>query len=94
MSEKTERQLDIENLEKIMLKIADELPKWRKSDKKEDKLLLAKYGRDKDLDKLIGDKDWQVRKAVVERGRDKDLDILVNDPAIEVRNEVAAVTKG
>ena len=57
MTEKTERELGIENLEKIMLKIADELPEWRKSDKKADKLLLVKYGRDKDLDKLVGDKD-------------------------------------
>lgn len=89
MVDKTERELDIENLEKFVLKIADQLPEWRKSDKKEDKLLLAKYGRGCDLDKLVKDKDWQVRKAVIERSRDKDLDKLVNDPDADVRSIVA-----
>lgn len=47
------------------------------------------HGRDKDLDILINDEDYNVLKAVAEHGRDKDLDILVYDDDSRVRGAVA-----
>ena len=44
---------------------------------------------DKDLDILVNDEKWLVRKTVAEHGRDKDLDILVNDNDCDVRATVA-----
>ena len=70
--------------------VADQLPVWRESDKGEDKEQLAYYGRDKDLDKLVGDSDEFVRNVVAGRGRDKDLDKLVNDSDWQVRITVAS----
>ena len=72
------------NLEEI----ADQLPQWRMSEKAEDKRNLAKYGREKDLDKLVGDKDWGVRAAVADQGRDQDLDRLIDDKNALVRSAV------
>ena len=50
---------------------------------------VAEFGRDKDLDVLVNDTEYQVRVAVARRGRDKDLDILVNDEDPAVRKTVA-----
>lgn len=92
---------DLENLEKLqkagkidketdLNAIADNLPQWRESNGEEDREKLAYYGRDKDLDKLVSDPDWQVRQAVAYRGRGEDLDKLVGDPDYKVRMRVAA----
>lgn len=43
----------------------------------------------KDLDKLVGDKDANVRTEVALQGRDKDLDKLVFDKNVDVRWAVA-----
>ena len=51
--------------------------------------VVAKQGRNKDLDVLVNDKNYEVRKAVAEVGRDQDLDILVNDKDWEVKVAVA-----
>lgn len=56
MTNKTER---LQNAE-----LADLLSKWRESDDPEDKQQLARYGRDHDLDKLVGDPDDDVRYAI------------------------------
>lgn len=53
---------------------------------KEEKLQLAKQG--KELDVLVKDKDFEVRKAVANFGRPEDLDILVKDKKITVRRAV------
>lgn len=42
-----------------------------------------------ELDKLVNDTDWNIRREVAIRGRDKDLDILVNDKELMVRKAVA-----
>ena len=54
---------------------------WRLQDMSE----VAGQGRDKDLDALVNDGDWQVRSAVAWIGRRKDLDVLVNDTNIQVK---------
>ena len=51
--------------------------------------MVVQHGRDKDLDILINDENYNVRKAVAEHGRDKDLDILVHDNDSRVRGAVA-----
>lgn len=95
------RNRDLENLRHLqeegkikegadLGKIADQLPGWRESNKRGDKLQLAKYGRDSDLDKLGRGESYLVRKTVALRGRDKDLDKLVDDPNWEVRSAVAS----
>lgn len=100
MTSKTERQLDLENLKKMqkageigqdvnLEEIANNLPKWRISDKWYDKLFLADYGQDEDLDILVYDQNVYVRAAVARRGRDCDLDKLVSDPDKHVRYHVA-----
>lgn len=53
---------------------------------KEEKLQLAKEG--KELDVLVKDEDFEVRKAVAEFGRPEDLDVLVKDKKITVRRAV------
>lgn len=95
-----DRQLDLENLKALqeegkikegvdLEKIADQLPAWRESNLNFDRIHLAEYGRDQDLDKLVNDPDEDVRAAVTWRGRDKDLDILANDKDEWVRESVA-----
>lgn len=69
--------------------LAENVIKWRKSDSVNDKFLLVKYGSDQDLDTLVHDSDWKVRRAVAWRERDKDLDILVHDENPNVRGAVA-----
>ncbi|WP_288186769.1 hypothetical protein [uncultured Sneathia sp.] len=49
-----------------------------------EKMQLARQGRDQDLNKLVNDKVWDVRYVVARQGRDQDLDILVNDKDIFV----------
>ena len=94
------RKKDLENLKKLqkagkidkdddLNKIANKLPKWRESNKEIDKVKLARYGRDQDLDRLVHDKFRSVRQSVADRGRDQDLDLLVNDEDWAVRWEVA-----
>ena len=93
------RQKDLENLKKMqkegkiskdlnISKLADKLPQWRESSEPEDKRKLAKYGRDRDLDKLVKDKYPSVRAAVAKRGREQDLDKLRSDKNWKVRNLV------
>lgn len=53
---------------------------------KEEKLQLAKQGEE--LDILVKDKDFEVRRAVAEFGRPEDLDVLVKDKKISVRRAV------
>lgn len=95
------RNRDLENLRQLQATgkigkdtdishVADQLPGWRESNKRGDKIQLAKYGRDKDLDKLGSVESYLVRKTVALRGRDKDLDKLVDDPDWEVRKAVAS----
>ena len=71
---------DLENLEKMqkageigqdvnLEEIIDKLPKWRKSNKQKDRLQLAIYGRDHDLDKLV-------RNIADDHTRKKDLENL------------------
>lgn len=95
------RNHDLENLRQLQATgkigkdtdishVADQLPGWRESNKRGDKLQLAKYGRDSDLDKLGRGESYLVRKTVALRGRDKDLDKLVDDPNWEVRKAVAS----
>lgn len=102
MGNQTERELDLENLKQLqeqgkiengedLEKIADQLPAWRESDYWEDKIELAYYGRDKDLDKLVNYPEDDVREEVAKRGRDKDLDKLVSDDGQWVRETVAEV---
>lgn len=90
---------DLENLKKMqkegkiskdlnISKLANKLPEWRESDQPEDKRKLARYGRDKDLDKLVKDKYPSVRAAVAKRGREQDLDKLARDKNWKVRNLV------
>lgn len=55
----------------------------------EERCRMAQGGDPKDLDKLVYDEHWPVRRIVARHGRDKDLDILVNDPAGPVRKTVA-----
>lgn len=50
----------------------------------DEKMQLARQGRDQDLDVLVNDKSWFVRSAVAAQGRNQDLDILVNDKEIFV----------
>lgn len=50
-----------------------------------EKMKLAEQGRPEDLDVLIHDKDWRVRREVARYGRNKDLDILVHDEDSFVR---------
>ena len=94
------RERDLENLKSLQArgklekgadleKIADQLPAWRESDETSDKIDLAKYGRDSDLDKLVSDEDWSVRAAVARQGRDQDLDQLIGDKDEDVRAAVA-----
>lgn len=82
MLTKTERELDLENLKQLqedgkieqgvnIEHVADQLPVWRESDYWKDKVLLARYGRGSDLDKLAVDPDWNTRAAVAKRGRPK-----------------------
>ena len=100
MEQQTERELDLENLKQLqedgkidegvnIKHVADQLPAWRESDETSDKELLAKYGRDSDLDKLVNDDDINVVIAVADRGRDKDLDKLAGYEDEEVRAVVA-----
>lgn len=102
---KTERQLDLENLQQLqkagkidkevnLEEIVGILPKWRKSSEPEDKRKLTKYGRGDDLDKLVHDENWAVRFKVAQRGRDQDLDKLISDPDEKVRYEVAYQGRG
>lgn len=51
--------------------------------------MVAFSDKDKYLDVLVSDPDWEVRKAVAMAGRDKDLDQLENDESKWVREEVA-----
>lgn len=67
--------------------VADQLPAWRGSHYWKDKVLLARYGRGSDLDRLMRDPDWRVRCAVAFRKRDKDLDILAKDHDIREQKE-------
>ena len=53
---------------------------------KEEKLQLAKQGEE--LDILVKDEDFEVRKVVAEFGRPEDLDFLVKDKKISVRRAV------
>lgn len=55
----------------------------------EDRIKAATEGKDEDLDVLVHDGEWEVRKAVAQQGRDKDLDKLVNDIHHSVRVSVA-----
>ena len=100
MEQQTERELDLENLKQLqedgkidegvnIEHVADQLPSWRESDETSGKELLAKYGRDSDLDKLVNDDDINVVIAVADRGREKDLDKLVSYEDEEVRAVVA-----
>ena len=56
----------------------------------DENMQLARQGKDQDLDVLVNDKSWFVRREVAKQGRDKDLDILVNDEDVDVRSAVAA----
>ena len=100
MEQQTERELDLENLKQLqedgkidegvnIEHVADQLPSWRESDETSGKELLAKYGRDSDLDKLVNDDDINVVIAVADKGREKDLDKLVSYEDEEVRAVVA-----
>lgn len=74
--------------------ISEMLPVWRVSDETDDLINLARFGNDKDLDRLMYNKQrwgWRVREAVALRGRPEDLEILVADPEPEVRAAVARV---
>ena len=74
--------------------ISEMLPMWRVSDETSDLINLARFGNDKDLDRLMYNKQrwgWRVREAVALRGRPEDLEILVADPEPEVRAAVARV---
>ena len=51
--------------------------------------LVAKYGRNKDLDILVHDPDERVRVAVIANGRDKDLKTLLHDDSPLVVRAVA-----
>ena len=54
-----------------------------------EKLALIIYGQDKDLDILVNEHNYYIRRALAKHGRDKDLDIFVYDEDILVRLEVA-----
>lgn len=101
--DKIQHKFDLENLKKMqkageigqdvnLEEIASILPKWRMSDKWYDKLFLANYGLDSDLDILVYSQNEYVRAAVARRGRPQDLNILVNDPDEGVRNVVKELT--
>lgn len=60
----------------------------RAADEKRLKLRIAKIGQKRHLDRLIDDRDPDVRKAVAERGFEEHLDKLVDDQDILVKSAV------
>lgn len=94
--------IPVEREKRDLKEIADQLPKWREVAETDAsaRINLAKYGRDKDLDKvgayMASPDDWtsdddeeiETRESLAMRGRDKDLDKLVFDKDEHVRRAV------
>ena len=94
--------IPVEREKRDLKEIADQLPKWREVAETDAsaRINLAKYGRNKDLDKVVAymaspddwtsddDEEIETRESLAMRGRDKDLDKLVFDKDEHVRRAV------
>lgn len=69
----------------------EDLEKYRKSHEVRNRVLVAKYGYDEDLDVLVSDKYAEVKVAVAKRNRKKDREILLKDTDPTVLFALASV---
>ena len=69
----------------------EDLEKYRKSHEARNRVLVAKYGYDEDLDILVSDKYAEVRVGVAKRNRKKDRDTLLKDTDPTVLFALASV---
>ena len=69
----------------------EDLKKYRKSHEVRNRVLIAKYGYDEDLDVLVSDKYAEVKVAVAKRNRKKDREILLKDTDPTVLFALASV---
>lgn len=67
----------------------EDLARYRKSREPQNRVLVARYGYDEDLDILVHDTNWMVRESVAKRGRKKDRDILLKDESALVLQALA-----
>ena len=69
----------------------EDLKKYRKSHEVRNRVLVAKYGYDEDLDVLVSDKYAEIKVAVAKRNRKKDREILLKDTDPTVLFALASV---